>query len=192
MESTKVKVYIERAKVNTVTSNGFIFYLSYCSIADIENFPILTNASSPISDGDWIEITKWSLSRLGGDDKSPIVFGILCEKFNTISIEECINIPGHFIFKYKCGLILTDKSRLQLVTFKQKPFIRASLKVRDMFSDSSNDKSYFYILAVGFYDVAKELSELRGCYKIEAELCLKRKRYGEGYELCINNYSIFE
>lgn len=161
--------------------NGFKYRVVRADIANIKNFICYIPIFIEVGEGDCFETEDWVLTR-HDEGYNPIE---LVARINTLTVIAADKYEPieNFRANVKGLFISSDKCRLTTVGPEKKPFIRATIMMKDEYGEQ------YTVLLTGFNNCATKLANVAKYKKLNAQVCIKRKRYVDGYELCCGKFS---
>lgn len=195
MRNCEIHAKVVETGIGTVNLNGFIFNVVKIEIANIKEFYAFIQVFTEVEVGTIFQSTSWAVTRYvpkedRPEDTSKDTEGKETE-YLAIRVDDCQVVDKYEPIPYfnakVTGMVMnSDKCKLMYVGPTRRPFYRCTLKLRDEFSKN------FSMLLCAFKDNALSLSTLSRLTLIQAEVCIRPKRFEDGYELCINNFNVME
>lgn len=183
MTNYDVTAIVKKAGLGLIDINSFKYNIVEIEVANFKSFKAFIPVYVIVNEGDFIKSKSWAITRFDFSDPNPTVLAI---RFDEVEITESYE-PIQFLLAKVSGMwIPSSKPGLRTVGPTKKAFIMSTLKLRDEFSES------YTVLFTAFNDCAKQLSTVKRLSTIRAEVCIKPKKYIDGYEFCANTFEIIK
>ena len=177
MQNCFISAVVTKTDIGTVDLNGFIYNVVEVDIAQLHEFKVFIPVFADVDVGTIFTSTTWAVTRYKTEDSETLALRI-----DNLDIVDKYEPIEYLTAKVTGMFVNSDKCKLKYVGPTRRAFYRCTLKLKDEFKES------FSILLCGFKDNALKLSTLTRMTIIQAEVCIRDKRYEDGYELCINHF----